>query len=145
MIQQSFQLAKKIADGAVMDEVGEVIERCRIAVDNREEGAAAFGNDREGGRRLDLQGRTDHDENFGLLAPALGALHGFDRHRLSEGNIGRFQESAAGVASRCRQRFVPSFINLARLKCFAAFKAGDEPVRAVQLNQPRFRNAGELV
>ena len=56
MIEQDLELGKEFADGAVMNEVGEVVERRRVAVDDGEERAAAFGDDREGCRRLHLQG-----------------------------------------------------------------------------------------
>ena len=56
MIEQDLELGEEFADGTIMNEVGEVIERCRIAIDDGEERAAAFGDDREGCRGLNLQG-----------------------------------------------------------------------------------------
>ena len=128
-----------------MNEVCEIIERGGIAVDDGEQRAAALCNYRERCRGLNLQRRPDDDENVCAFAPALGSLHGLYRHRLTKGDIGGFQKSAADIASRARQRFVPFFINLGRLKNFAAFEARDEPVRAMQLDQPRIRCAGEFV
>ena len=40
---------------------------------------------------------------------------------------------------------MPFLVDLRRLKNFGAFEAGDETVRAMELDQPRVRSAGELV
>ena len=56
MIEPNLELGKECADRAVMNEVGEIVERRWVAVDDGEERAAAFGDDREGCRRLHLQG-----------------------------------------------------------------------------------------
>ena len=75
----------------------------------------------------------------------LRALHRFDRHRLAEGNVGRFQKAAAIVAGRRGNLFVPVFVNVGRLIALAAFEASDETIGAVEFDQFLFGSAGELV
>jgi len=88
MTEQQFELSKEFTDSAIMKEVGEVVERCGITVDDGEQRAAALGDYGERCRGLNLQRRADDDEDIAAFAPALSSLHGFNRHRLTEGNIG---------------------------------------------------------
>lgn len=56
MIEQGLEAGEEFADGAMMKEVGVIVERGRVAVDDGEERATAFGDHRESCRRLHLQG-----------------------------------------------------------------------------------------
>ena len=40
-------LPKELSDGAIMNEVGELIQRSRIAIDDAQERAAALGDNRK--------------------------------------------------------------------------------------------------
>lgn len=128
-----------------MDKVRQIVERGRIAVDDGQECAAAFGDHRKGRRRLHLQGRTDDDEAIRLFAPSLGALHRLHGHRLAERNVRRFQKTAAVIAGRSGQFFVPRLVDVGRLVMLAALKAGNMAIGAMKLDQLCFGSAGELV
>ena len=66
--------------------------------------------------------------------PGLSALHRDDRHRLAEGNVGRFEKAVALVAGGRGKLFRQVFINLGGLVALAAFKASDEAIGAVELD-----------
>ena len=59
--------AAELADRPLMHEIRVIVERCRLAIDDRQECAVAFRHDRERRRGLNLQRRTHDDEDFRLL------------------------------------------------------------------------------
>ena len=129
----------------MMDEVRQIVERGRVAINDGQECAAAFGNDGKARRRLHLPGRTDDDEAIRLFAPSLGALHRLDGHRLAERDVRRFQKTAAVIASRSGQFLAPRLVDMGRLVMLAALKAGNVAIGAMKLDQFCLGSAGELV
>ena len=76
---------------------------------------------------------------------ALRALHRDDRHRLAEGNVGRFEQATAIVAGWRDKLFRQVFINVGGLVALAAFEASDEAIGAVELDEFFFGSSGEFV
>ena len=144
-VKQPHELLEEFSDGAIMNEVGELIQRSRIAIDDSQQRAAAFGDNRKRSSGLHLQGGTDDDEEIRLFAPGLSALHGFDRHGLAEGHVGRFQKAAAYAANWSRQTVMPDVVDIGGLVAFATIEASDEAIGAVKLDELGIRTAGELV
>ena len=73
-----------VADVMVHDQVGDVLELGRIAVDDDEARAVAFGHQRETGGRPDDQLGTNRDEKIARFCKLLRPTHGDVGHRLAE-------------------------------------------------------------
>src|SRR5262249_4833130 len=80
-----------------------------------------------------------------MLAPCLRSFHCLSRHLLAEGNVGGFQQAAAGVAGGGGENFRQLFVNAGRLKSFAALETGHEVIGAVQLNNFIVRDTSDPV
>ena len=78
------------------DEIGDVVELGRLAIDDDEPRAVALGHQRKAGRRPDHQRRADGEEEIAGERQLLGAAHGGLRHGLAERD-GRGLDVAAAV------------------------------------------------
>src|SRR4051794_7050409 len=73
-----------IADAGMDHEIGDAVERGRLAVDDRELGAIVLRQLGKARRRIDHERGAEHDKQVGGQRFLLGAAHRDRRHRLAE-------------------------------------------------------------
>ena len=88
------------------DQIGEVIELGRFAIDDHESRAVPFSHQRETRRRPHDQRGTNCQKKVAASGQFLGSLHRVRWHRLPERNSRGFDVAAAGAVGRhVRRRF----------------------------------------
>ena len=127
------------------DKIGDVVELCRLAVDDDERGAVALGHQRESGRRPHHQRRADGEKQVAAARQFFGPAHRLPRHRLAERHRRRLDEAAAGAIRRVAAVALEPRAHRLDLVADAAVEAGGVGRVAVQLDDVRGGKARGLV
>src|SRR6266700_806908 len=137
--------AEGIANPLVDHQIGEFVEPGRLAVDDRQHGAAALGELGERGGRIDHQRRAEHDEEIGGQRGDFSAAHFGLRHRLTERDRRGLDEPVTAVAARRLAVTLKGDPNIGELKPRRAIEAGGVGGIAVQFDDLLRGDPGCLV
>src|SRR6476646_7520538 len=98
-------LDERFADVVPYDQIGEIIELGRFAIDDHESRAVPFGHQRKTGRRPHDQRRTNCQKKVAAPGQFLGSLHRVRWHCLPERNSRGFDVAPAGAVGSKLGRF----------------------------------------
>ena len=107
------------------DDIGHIIVRSRITVDDHQFRPVSLGHQGHGGSRLDDEGGADNDEEIAERRAMIRLLCFSFRHRLAKGDGGGFKRSFTVVTMGDVHLFLEPFLDFIPVIPFAAIEAGD--------------------
>src|SRR6185436_18342988 len=126
---------KNRSDRTLYCDLSEVVERSRLAIDDRERCAGSFRDERQCRRRLNLQRRSDDEEEVRLRGSFVRTLHRRLGDALAKGDDRRLDQSAALTTRRCSGR-IDHRANSRERHGRAAVEAAPLSRVAVDLDEP---------
>src|SRR6202030_2807745 len=122
------------ADILTHDEIGNVVELGRLAVDDGKLCAVALRQQRKAGRRPDQKRRSDRQKQIAMKRKVLGALHCGIGHGLTERYGRGLDVAAAAAVRRTAVRCIHALPHPGELIARVAVEAGGKSRIAVQLD-----------
>src|SRR5579859_7637410 len=92
---ETHDLGQELARATPDDDLGQVVERRRLRVDDDHPGPGANGGKRDLRGGVDNQRRAHHQHHVGIAREREGLLYGRLRHRLTEKYDRRLEKDAA--------------------------------------------------